>query len=216
MMGEDQTITTLWSQLRNLLNKKTPGYTNFLNKPATVKEIRQIEAKMNLTLPSDLKEWYLCNNGENDGGISILGLPFLPLNEMYRQWKIWNELREKWNEEEGYTSYPDGYIRKMYINSGWIPFSHDGGGNHIGMDLDPDKKGTYGQIINFGRDENDKFVIAPSLKHFFKLLIEIYKTPELSIVKDDCYDDLLILYLGDEKIPHAIDFLKEKIIRDPS
>ncbi|MBN2910077.1 SMI1/KNR4 family protein [Polycladomyces sp. WAk] len=213
-MGADQTIQTLWAELQKLLNKKVEGYTKLQNEPATIEEIRQIEEKMNLTLPSDLKELYLCNNGEKDGGISILGLPFLPLNEMYRQWKLWDDLREEWNENEGHTSYPDGYIKKMYMNRGWIPFSHDWGGNHIGMDLDPDIKGTYGQIINFGRDENDKFVIAPSLRDFLQLLIEIYRKPEFSIVKDEYEEDCLILYLGDEEISHAIDFLKENIIPD--
>lgn len=208
-MGADQSITTLWTQLRKLLNKKVESY-RFLNEPVSIKEIRQVEENMNLKFPSDLKEWYLCNNGEEEYGISILGLRFLPLNEMYREWKVWEDLREDWNEEEGYTSYPDGYIKKMYINRHWIPFSHDGGGNHIGIDLDPDKKGTYGQIINFGRDEEDKFVIASTLKDFLQLLIDIYKN-EFSIVKDEYREDYLIPYLDNENI-HPIDFLKQKII----
>jgi internalin A len=210
-MGADQTITTLWTELKNLLAQKVEGYMRFQNEPATVEEIQQIEEKMNLTLPADLKEWYLCNNGEKDVGFSILGFSFLPLNEMYSHWKVWDDLREEWNETEGYTSYPDGYIKKMYINKGWIPFSHDGGGNHIGMDLDPDIKGTDGQIINFGRDENDKFVIAPSLKDFLQLLIDICKMPEFSFVEEE--EDWFIPYFGDKPI-HAIDFLKTKIVPD--
>lgn len=77
------------------------------------------------------------------------------------------------------------------------------------MDLDPDVKGTYGQIINFGRDEEDKFVIAPSLKDFLQLLIDIYQNPELSFVKK--WGNRFVPNFSDKGI-HAIDFLKKKII----
>ncbi|MBA4544093.1 SMI1/KNR4 family protein [Thermoactinomyces daqus] len=208
-MGADQTIKTLWNELQKLLSQKVKGYMGFQNKPATVEEIRQFEEKMKLSLPSDLKEWYLCNNGEDlDYGISIMGFPFLSINEMYEQWKVWDDLREEWNEEEGYTSYPDGHIKKMYINRGWIPFSHDGVGNHIGIDLDPDTKGTYGQIINFGRDEENKFVIAPSLKEFLQLLIDFYKKPESLFVKER--GNRITPQFSNQGI-HPIDFLRSKI-----
>lgn len=38
----------------------------------------------------------------------------------------------------------------------------DAGGNHIGIDLAPDRNGVVGQVIIFGCDEKIKYVVANS------------------------------------------------------
>lgn len=70
-----------------------------------------------------------------------------------------------------FTSTPENTIKKKYSNHKWIPIFSDHGGNYIGIDLDPDVQGKKGQIINFGRDEEDKFVIADDLEQFFDFII---------------------------------------------
>lgn len=210
-MKSSKTVTELWMELQMLLNEKYEGYTQLQKEAATMEEIRQVEKKINQRLPDPLKELYLCNNGEDERAASLLGFSLSPLEELYAQWQVWDELRDQWNEEEGgCTSYPEGHIKTVYINSLWIPFTHDGGGNHIGMDLDPDEKGTYGQIINFGGDEDDKFVIAPSLNDFLQLIIHLYQEHELTIVEEE--EGWLIPRLGEEEIHHGIDFLRERIL----
>lgn len=42
----------------------------------------------------------------------------------------------------------------------------DAGGNHIGIDLAPDRNGVVGQIIIFGCDEKIKYVVADSWADF--------------------------------------------------
>jgi len=42
----------------------------------------------------------------------------------------------------------------------------DLGGNYIGIDLDPDTNGIKGQVIIFGRDEEDMIVLANSWDEF--------------------------------------------------
>lgn len=69
------------------------------------------------------------------------------------------------------TSTPDHCIKKVPYNIKWIPVFSDYGGNYIGIDLDPDINGVKGQIINFGRDEEDMFVYADSLEGFFDLIL---------------------------------------------
>nr|WP_315595326.1 SMI1/KNR4 family protein [uncultured Cupriavidus sp.] len=56
-----------------------------------------------------------------------------------------------------------------------IPLTTDGG-NHVGLDYDPDTNGTIGQVITFGRDEDTKRVIANSFEHFVSLLISAVAT----------------------------------------
>ena len=89
------------------------------------------------------------------------------------------------NEEfsDGMQSFPEGAIQLDYINRGWIPLSRDGGGNHIGVDLSPGPKGTKGQVINFGRDEREKCVLAASWGEFlsdFADFLEMAPTDEVA------------------------------------
>lgn len=64
------------------------------------------------------------------------------------------------------TSTPKGAIKKKYFHTKWIPLLSDFGGNYIGIDLDPDTEGTKGQIIIFGRDEEDMMVLSNSWEEF--------------------------------------------------
>ena len=66
----------------------------------------------------------------------------------------------------GYTSSPANAIALQYANAGWVPLCDDYGGNHIGIDLAPGPAGVRGQVISFGRDEEEKVVIAASLGDF--------------------------------------------------
>lgn len=64
------------------------------------------------------------------------------------------------------TSTPEGAIKKKYFHIKWIPLISDFGGNYIGIDLDPDSNGVKGQVIIFGRDEEDMIVLANSWEEF--------------------------------------------------
>ncbi|TNH02471.1 hypothetical protein FHQ26_04945 [Testudinibacter sp. TR-2022] len=75
-----------------------------------------------------------------------------------------------------FTSTPKNAIQKKYFHYKWLPIFSDGGGNYLGIDLDPDTKGKKGQVINFGRDEEDMFVLAQSLDDLFdKILVALRK-----------------------------------------
>lgn len=73
------------------------------------------------------------------------------------------------------TSTPEGAIKRKYFHIKWIPIISDGGGNYIGIDLDPDEKGTKGQVIIFGRDEEDMLVLSNSWSEFLDFNLEIIK-----------------------------------------
>lgn len=69
------------------------------------------------------------------------------------------------------TSHPVGAIKKRYFGEKWLPVIHDGGNNFIGIDLDPGPNGIKGQVIVYGRDEDDRFVVAKSWEAFLDLAI---------------------------------------------
>ena len=66
------------------------------------------------------------------------------------------------------AGWPQGTVDPAYINPRWIPLTHDGSGNHIGLDFDPWPEGRHGQVILYGRDEDVKAVLAPSLGAFLE------------------------------------------------
>jgi len=95
-------------------------------------------------------------------------------------WRFWEEFIE--NQERGLdggllaefssrvTSFPQGAIRRLHADRGWIPLVGMGAqtSNHVGIDLDPGPAGVVGQVINFGGDEGDKFVLASSWAQFLE------------------------------------------------
>lgn len=63
-------------------------------------------------------------------------------------------------------SLPQGCVKTEYATNGWIPLAIDDSGNNIGVDLNPDVNGTYGQVITFGREFDTKFVVASNWGEF--------------------------------------------------
>lgn len=76
------------------------------------------------------------------------------------------ELERKIFEFDNPKSNPKEAVKEINFHNKWIPFISDEGGNYIGYDLDPGKKGQKGQIIIYGRDEPENVVIGNSLTEF--------------------------------------------------
>jgi len=112
------------------------------------------------------------------------------LHQLEKESYNWNELKcivfpdgrydlkrtyYNFDEDIPFTSSPEGAIKKKYFHYKWLPVFSDYGGNYIGIDLDPDVRGKKGQIINFGRDEEDMVVIADHLESFFDFILNEIK-----------------------------------------
>jgi cell wall assembly regulator SMI1 len=100
------------------------------------------------------------------------GLDFMNLESSLSQWRSWSAIIASHDEEDLRTefmgSYPNGAVRLTHACRGWIPLAADSSGNHLRVDLSPGDAGTPGQIINFGRGEDLKFVMAQSLGLFLQ------------------------------------------------
>lgn len=91
-------------------------------------------------------------------------------------WAFWAEMvgASERGEDEGMldefsrecTSFPEGAIRRIHACRAWIPLVEMNDSNHLGIDLDPGPCGVVGQVINFGRDQEQKYVLARSWAHF--------------------------------------------------
>ena len=149
-----------------------PALRANLNSPADNAVIDAAQASCCVVFPDDLRALYRVADGETGVLGFFFGLPFLSLSRLVDEWSAWRDVAQDVTEMDKnsdgfYTSVPPDVIAGRYTNPGWIAISHDHGGNHLGVDLAPGPCGRVGQVINFGADEDEKFVIAPSLAAFF-------------------------------------------------
>jgi cell wall assembly regulator SMI1 len=163
----------LWKRIEMWLRQHAPHILDSLNAGASEDEIKALQMRFGAALPKELVDFYRVHNGqpENSSGL-FYGLQFLPIADVLMNHESWSELVDMNEEfEENMESYPDGVIKKLYANPGWLPVTHDYGGNHIGVDLDPDWKGVPGQVIIFGRDEDCKRFVAESFPAFIEFFV---------------------------------------------
>jgi len=97
------------------------------------------------------------------------GLQFSPLQTVVSEWEFWTSClddphisAEQMNALS--SSSKPGFVKPVYFNRKWIPLT--GGSDHLALDFDPGPNGKLGQVINFGRDEDVKYVIANSFDDF--------------------------------------------------
>lgn len=192
-------LHSILDELKVELSKVFP---DSLNPPATEEEIKQVEETIQIIFPDDLRELYLAFNGEKESGPGLFfGQPFLSLDEMMNEWKIWQDLEEEYANLLETESDPPGWVKTMYINRNWLPISKDYGGNNIGLDFDPDTEGVYGQIIRFGRDIDVKYVIAVNTTALLQFMVRQLKTMDYTVIPKEYDENDLTWYVGqDEEI----------------
>jgi cell wall assembly regulator SMI1 len=184
-------VETSWNRYAAWLASNFPELHDNLNPGASDAQLTEIKTRleaMGSAWPDALSDLYRLHDGQPYPYASLifLSLYWLPLNEVIINQENWASL-QMFNEElkVTHTSTPPNAIQTRYVNLKWIPFAHDGGGNHIGIDLDPGPNGTVGQVINFGRDQDDKFVIAQSLSAFLDWMLEKLESGRVRIVEDE-------------------------------
>lgn len=131
-------------------------------------DLADLELHVGITLPAAVRKFYAVHNGQAGAGL-IYGQKLLSLLGIREQWDLWRSIdEEEMNADfaEFMRSEPESVIKPMYCNRAWFPLTDDAGGNHIGLDFDPDSSGTIGQIIRFGRDEQIKRLVAGTFEAF--------------------------------------------------
>lgn len=178
----------LLAEIQERLQAALPGLDSFFLPPATEQDLRNTEEELGFSLPADLREFYLIHNGETENGPGLFfGLPFLSLEDMLTEWRIWAGLEEECSDIGDHDSVPAGWIKEKYINRYWIPISKDWGGNNLGIDLDPDERGVKGQVINFGPDEEVKYVIARNIGDLLQYIRDMLVAGNYGIQQEEDY-----------------------------
>lgn len=158
----------LWAQFEQWLGRNWPEGLADLNAPATDKEISELEHHLEIQLPPALRQLLKAHNGQGGmaGGL-FDNSEFLSTRAILDQWKVWKDLLDS-GEFTGVNSDPQTGVRNDWWNPRWIPITHNGGGDHYCIDLDPTDEGTIGQVITMWHDMGDREIKAASIEEWFE------------------------------------------------
>ncbi len=135
---------------------------------ASDNDIDAFQTHLGLTLPPEVREWFAGHDGQTASTAGLAaGFHFLSLREAQKIMQDWAQVRTKLGHgvkdlDRACSSTPPKAIQRKYSCPAWLPLLRDNEGNCVGVDLEPGSAGSVGQIINFGRDEDDKYVLFPN------------------------------------------------------
>jgi cell wall assembly regulator SMI1 len=164
--GEPE-MSTLWRQLEAWLSTHWPDGLSSLNPPATQEDISALEAALGAKLPPSFIDCLKVHNGQSDAAGLFDGFEFLSTGEILDQWSAWSDLLDA-GELDGMVSEPEPGVRPDWWHVRWIPITHNGGGDHVCLDLAPAGKGQVGQVITMWHDMGARAVLAASFEQWFR------------------------------------------------
>jgi cell wall assembly regulator SMI1 len=168
----DEDIAPVLARLGAWYAAHLPPDKYAFNPPSSDADIDALERLVGIELPRSYRALYRWHDGEEDDRWGhFYGLPLVSLKRASSDWTSWNEVIAGFGGNRYMipaASWPKGAVDPAYANPRWIPLTLDGSGNNIGLDFDPWPDGRVGQVILYGRDEDVKVVLAPSLVTFLE------------------------------------------------
>lgn len=165
-------IADTWAAFEVWLGEHWPDGLKDLCPPATDDELRNLEAMLGASLPPDFVEFLKIHNGQKGSAGGLFdNSEFLSTTAIIEQWVVWKDLLES-GEFEGIKSEPDAGVRDDWWNAKWIPFTHNGGGDHYCLDLAPSPAGKEGQVITMWHDMGTRGVEASTFKAWFTQYVD--------------------------------------------
>ncbi|MBB3112707.1 cell wall assembly regulator SMI1 [Paenibacillus phyllosphaerae] len=195
-------VQNLVLELQQQLKSAVPNLK--WNGPADESLLREFEAYLGFPLPSDLRTLYSLHNGQPEHGPGLFfGMNFIPL---YPYWRYLRDEDKVYLDDYPSFSVPFGAIKEHNSNPRWLPIAHDHGGNYLGVDLDPGERGKLGQIINFGRDEETKYVIAESMTDFLLFILHTLQKKQYTVEEEEGHT---LWGYGSQADAHFLDVIRK-------
>ncbi|WP_256978378.1 SMI1/KNR4 family protein [Burkholderia sp. HI2500] len=151
-----------WQRLEAAFAADASRLPGGLNGPASDDAIAALQTALGTRLPDAFVDSLRIHDGQADSGDEFYGSDaLLSAHEILAQWRIWKGLVDG-GDFDGVESEPDPGIGDDWYNLKWIPFTHDGSGNHLCIDLDPAEGGCSGQVIRVWHDDARRERVAGS------------------------------------------------------
>ncbi len=170
----------------NWLQINAPHLLSIINLGATKADIDKLEKVINKKLPDDFVNFYRIYNGQDEEK-SREGLinseELLSIDSIVKQWLCWKGLLDDGTFED-ITSEPDDGVKNDWWNPLWIPFTNDGSGNHICIDLDPATNGNVGQVMRMWHDSGYRELYATSFSDYISNYITSLENGKYIYAKD--------------------------------
>jgi len=171
-----------WNKWLTLLEQNGCEVHSQLQDSADEAQLSELIKKVGKPLPEDFSVLYQLSNGQKHHQRIVTsaffsGYEFLSIERVIQEWENWKAIFDDAGLEgmadfaEAVEVRDTGLVRREYWIPGWVPFTVDGGGNSLAVDLDPGPLGTFGQVIVIGSDEDYRRVVAPSIGAMLSLLI---------------------------------------------
>lgn len=156
-----------WKRFEAWLAGHWPDGLAGLNPSASDAQIADLERALGVTLPADFTACLRIHDGQDEraGGL-FEGTEFLSCARILDEWQVWKELLDAGDFADAHSA-PAAGIRADWWNPRWIPFTYDGSGNHLCLDLDPAAAGRAGQVITMWHDGAERELLAPDFGSWF-------------------------------------------------
>jgi cell wall assembly regulator SMI1 len=172
-------LSSAWERIIRWHHAHLPKYLaenrsadKLLRNGASEEELDAAEEDIGLRFPADVRESYRLHNGsESEYGILPWGFYLLPLDNVVESWRMWHSHVEN-GAFDGEVSRPEGPIRPVHWNTRWIPISHNSGGDHQCVDLDPAPGGRSGQVIEFNHEVGPVRILATGFGEWLRVYAE--------------------------------------------
>ncbi len=162
----------LWEKLEAILQDSDPEVLADLAPPATDEEIATLEQALGVILPADFVAFMKIHNGQRGMSHGLFDeWEFLSTSRILQEWCVWKDLLDG-GDFDGAESCPQSGIRPEWWNPSWIPFTYNGAGDHLCLDLAPTDAGIRGQIIMLWHDDGDRKKQADSFSDWFRQYVE--------------------------------------------
>ncbi|NBE93045.1 MULTISPECIES: SMI1/KNR4 family protein [unclassified Nonomuraea] len=154
------------------------GYEEDLPEPASEEDLAELEERIGVMLPADLRALYGIADGDGDRVNPLFDRQeWLPVAEIDDLDDEWLEIAQEWRHEPWrrtvFDAQPPNAIRRSPLRPGWIRFAFDSGGNWLAVDMDPGPNGRPGQVIAVGVDYSQgPAYVADSVTTFLRRLVE--------------------------------------------
>ncbi|GGQ96249.1 SMI1/KNR4 family protein [Deinococcus ruber] len=187
-MNEELPLQAVLERIDAWYAQHAPAIHATLRPGATEADLDALEQHTGLPLPDAFRTLYKWHDGQNWDVGGMFGLVFFTVADIKSEWLTWQgiaeempEVAEEWDYMPS-LSHPPHAIREVYCSKQWLGFLSDDLGNLIALDFDPGSAGAVGQIITFGSDEEDKYVLASSLTAFLHEYWKRLQTDRASVI----------------------------------